>query len=264
MMFRCDAQIKTTLIIITHPIAMLSIRAGNDFSRYFFFSKRRGRMSESDEFVLEGMGMSDLEDEEEMLVEDDDYESPKKRVSRAPPPPSKKRERSVEGVDGCEGCERLEDEVIALRAELQKLKKGRTSAPATNANFPLAPRKSVAEDADLLARLATKGIKSQMKWKPTCKAGSAKWSWSGVSSFPGLLNALEMPAKTKLFKMKKIPSSDFNSAMGENITASIRYSELVITSEKVNVRFDSVTGEVTFSGSYGLPMYARPKYMQKL
>ena len=66
-----------------------------------------------------------------------------------------------------------------------------------------------------------------------------------------LCSVFEFPPN-KPFKMKKVPAERFEECMG-GIEASIRFGSLNITSENVSVRFDPSTGEVTFSGKYGLP-----------
>lgn len=180
--------------------------------------------------------------------DDDDEDLPRKKTVATQ---TRKRGRNS-NTDGCPHCAELEQENEDLRKQLKILKSSASKGGGDNSGFPLQPKSTAAEDAALLHKVALKGINNQLKWKPTAKEGRAKWSWSGVSSFPGLLAALNLPSTTKLFKMKKMDSGTFSSNMG-GIQARIRYGYLCITSPDVTIRFDSTTGEVTFSGSYGLP-----------
>lgn len=105
------------------------------------------------------------------------------------------------------------------------------------------------------------------QWKPSCKAGSAKWCYDGVCTDPlvfGTLLRLDGPPK---WKMHKIPVAEFNNMLGhiQGSARSIRsyqasaqyptltthrYSNLYITGSHVNVRW-SDSGEFKFSGTYG-------------
>ncbi|TFY73305.1 hypothetical protein EWM64_g10707 [Hericium alpestre] len=116
---------------------------------------------------------------------------------------------------------------------------------------PAKSRADLEAAADKLRRAAMSGIKKQMSWKPSCKMGSAKWSYDGICADPevfGVLMGLDGPPT---WKMKKFSREDFEEAVGE-ISASARYSDLEITSKDVTVRY-SDEGTFKFSGSYGIP-----------
>ncbi|KAI0708067.1 hypothetical protein C8T65DRAFT_213408 [Cerioporus squamosus] len=103
--------------------------------------------------------------------------------------------------------------------------------------------------AEKLRRAAVSGIKKQMSWKPSCKTGSAKWSYDGICTDPQVFGALLGLGGPPTFKMKKFSAEEFQNALG-HIESSVRYDTLYITSKEVTVRW-SDTGEFKFSGTYG-------------
>lgn len=110
----------------------------------------------------------------------------------------------------------------------------------------------VAERADELASMCAKGIKKQMKWQPSCKNGTTRWSFSGVSPSPEVFfKMLRLPSGGKPWKMKKITREDFESAVGD-IDVSVRCATLRITSAQINVKWTPETNEFSLSGTYGL------------
>jgi len=100
-----------------------------------------------------------------------------------------------------------------------------------------------------LRKAANSGITKQMGWKPSCKDGSAKWSYDGVCTDPLVFGTLLGLGGPPTFKMRKIPVDDFDDLLG-GIKASVRYDHLFITGKHVNVRW-SDEGEFKFSGTYG-------------
>ncbi|OBZ78325.1 hypothetical protein A0H81_02263 [Grifola frondosa] len=114
---------------------------------------------------------------------------------------------------------------------------------------PMKTKEELEEAAEKIRKAAHSGIKKQMTWKPSCKGGTAKWSYDGICPDPevfGVLMGLGGPPK---FKMKKFPKAEFESLIGD-FRASARYSDLYITSNDITVRW-SETGEFKFSGTYG-------------
>ncbi|OAX43358.1 hypothetical protein K503DRAFT_681326 [Rhizopogon vinicolor AM-OR11-026] len=100
-----------------------------------------------------------------------------------------------------------------------------------------------------IRKAAHSGIKKQMTWKPSCKAGTAKWCYDGVCGDPvvfGTLLGLDGPPK---WKMHKMPIEDFENCIGD-LDASARYSHLYLKGPHVNIRW-SESGEFRFSGTYG-------------
>ncbi|BGP38663.1 hypothetical protein JCM10450v2_002613 [Rhodotorula kratochvilovae] len=94
-----------------------------------------------------------------------------------------------------------------------------------------------------------------MKWQPSCKQGTTKWSYSGVVPRQEVFYSLfgfEIPkTKSKMWKQKKLSSDDFEKAIGY-ITASIRYGSLRITSQTITLHWDAENNQFTLKGTYGL------------
>ncbi|PVG03030.1 hypothetical protein CPB86DRAFT_750104 [Serendipita vermifera] len=107
-----------------------------------------------------------------------------------------------------------------------------------------------------LSRACVSQITKQMKWKDSCKSGTAKWSYDGICADPVVFGAMLGLKGPPNWKMKKIPKQGFEQCVGP-IEASARYSELRITSNEVNVRWNPDTKEFKFSGSYGDPWRAK-------
>ncbi|KAI0360752.1 hypothetical protein OH77DRAFT_1445873 [Trametes cingulata] len=146
----------------------------------------------------------------------------------------------------------LEQQVAALSGDINGppvASSSKAVAPAAPAAKPAKTQAELEEAADKIRRAAQSGIKKQMTWKPSCKTGSAKWSYDGICPDPevfGVLMGLGGPPK---FKMKKFSTEEFEKLIGP-IRGSVRYDTLYITSNEVTVRW-SDTGEFKFSGSYG-------------
>ncbi|KAI0701681.1 hypothetical protein C8Q76DRAFT_633436 [Earliella scabrosa] len=147
---------------------------------------------------------------------------------------------------------------LASYARSLELQLSGAAAPAAGPSKAAAapkPVKSQAEleaAADKLRKAAVSGIKKQMSWKPSCKTGSAKWSYDGICADPEVFGVLMNLGGPPTFKMKKFSVADFENCLG-GISASVRYvpyDTLYITSKEVTVRW-SDTGEFKFSGSYG-------------
>ncbi|KAH9906234.1 hypothetical protein F4778DRAFT_637520 [Xylariomycetidae sp. FL2044] len=98
-------------------------------------------------------------------------------------------------------------------------------------------------------------IKKQMKWVPSCRRGTARWSYTtGVADpavFFKLFRLSPTDAKGKKWKQKRVLVTDFEDCVGE-IHASIRYGSLKITGTHVTVKWDEEDSVVTVSGRYGL------------
>ncbi|RDX54421.1 hypothetical protein OH76DRAFT_960558 [Lentinus brumalis] len=70
------------------------------------------------------------------------------------------------------------------------------------------------EAAEKLRKAAVSGIKKQMSWKPSCKTGSAKWSYDGICTDPEVFGALLGLGGPPTFKMKKFTAQEFQNAIG--------------------------------------------------
>jgi hypothetical protein len=68
-------------------------------------------------------------------------------------------------------------------------------------------------------------IKKQMKWQPSCKKGSTKWSYIGIVPHEDVFYKLfgfEKPKKP--WKQKKIDMNDFENSI-DHISASVSFTQ---------------------------------------
>ncbi|KAH7887395.1 hypothetical protein F5I97DRAFT_824347 [Phlebopus sp. FC_14] len=125
---------------------------------------------------------------------------------------------------------------------------GQGAGAATPAPKTMTPEQLQAA-VEKIRKAANSGITKQVSWKPSCKAGSAKWSYDGVCADPLVFGTLLGLGGLPKFKMHKMPTNEFSRLLG-GIEASARYSYLLLTGDHVNIRW-SDTGEFKFSGTYG-------------
>ncbi|KAL8923167.1 MAG: hypothetical protein Q9208_004730 [Pyrenodesmia sp. 3 TL-2023] len=147
------------------------------------------------------------------------------------------------------------DELVSFILKLQKQLATAIQAPPSPPATPATPALSK-EDLDRKVSKARammeKGIKSQMKWKPSCKGGSARFSYSGVVATASVF--LTLFCLSADWKKKQILFSplDFQDTIDTDISTSIRYGYLNITGEKVTVRWNAEDLTFTVTGFYGL------------
>ncbi|KAI0032380.1 hypothetical protein K488DRAFT_78520 [Vararia minispora EC-137] len=108
----------------------------------------------------------------------------------------------------------------------------------------------LAAETERIRKAAHSGIKAQMKWRPSCKQGGARWVYDGFCPDPDVFGRLLGLDGPPTFKMKKFSAAEFGNHMG-HIVASARYNEMRIKND-VNIRYNAETGEYKFSGSYGV------------
>ncbi|KAL8668425.1 MAG: hypothetical protein Q9168_006949 [Polycauliona sp. 1 TL-2023] len=97
-----------------------------------------------------------------------------------------------------------------------------------------------------------KGIKSQMKWKPSCKTSGARFSYAGVVASPQIfLKLFRLDADWEKKQLQFTPD-EFQHTTGTDISASIRYGSLSVVGKKVTVRWDADELTFTVTGLYGL------------
>ncbi|KAH0349048.1 hypothetical protein KCU83_g5621, partial [Aureobasidium melanogenum] len=97
---------------------------------------------------------------------------------------------------------------------------------------------------------ASSETKKQMKWQPSCKKGSTKWSCTGIMPHEDVfykLFELEKPKKPR--KQKKIDMNDFENSIDH---IRIRYGSLRLTGDGVKVNWDQDEKTFKLSGAYGL------------
>ncbi|KAJ7822952.1 hypothetical protein B0H13DRAFT_1919869 [Mycena leptocephala] len=98
----------------------------------------------------------------------------------------------------------------------------------------------IARAAEKLRSACVSGIKKQMTWKPSCKSGSAKWSYDGVCSDPAVFGSLLNLSAPPKWKMQKYTVPEFEAFMG-SIEASVRYDSLELMAN-VTVRYQPTKG----------------------
>ena len=159
------------------------------------------------------------------------------------------------------------DELIA---ELEKrdatiaslLKKAKTTAAASASSGGAAGSSAkassqpdpqlVAKKADKLRTMAYQQIKKQMKWKPACKRGSARFSWAAMCDEPTFRAFLQLGAADKT-KGGKISLEKFeDDIIGQNFYVSIRYGSLHLAGQHVNVTYSKDEEEIKINGAYGV------------
>lgn len=96
-----------------------------------------------------------------------------------------------------------------------------------------------------------KACTNPTQWKPTCKNGTAKFSYSGVITSAAVFKRLfNLPAdhKKKLFQMDH---GAFAEVAGDRIRTSVRYDYLELTGNGVSVRWKEDEGTFSVGGTYG-------------
>ncbi|KAJ3910369.1 hypothetical protein F5879DRAFT_487962 [Lentinula edodes] len=144
------------------------------------------------------------------------------------------------------------DAAVTLAGYTKQLEVALGEALKSSGGIPAAEPKTGVEltaAAGKIRKAAVSGIKKQMSWKPSCKTNSSKWSYDGLCADRHVFATVLRLDGPITWKMKKFTKDEFENALG-NITASVRYDTLRITSD-INVRYNSESGEFKFSGSYG-------------
>eukprot|EP01031_Cornospumella_fuschlensis_P029499 gene29499-35604_t len=131
--------------------------------------------------------------------------------------------------------------ISSLNANITGKKRPVSEAQETSADL----EGSVSRLRDILC----KQIKSQLKWKTSCKEGKAQWKYQGMCGGDEIFRSLMGCAIN--FKRKKMSLEEFYSILRvHSIYASVRYDTLTLRGD-VNVSWDPDTKEFTFSGKYG-------------
>ena len=90
-----------------------------------------------------------------------------------------------------------------------------------------------------------------MKWQPSCKQGTTKWSFEAIAPNKDVfLKMFDFKSNSKPFKLKRVPVGEFLGLFG-SIEASCRYSHLHITGENVNTHWNEDESTFRLSGTYG-------------
>ncbi|KAL8819074.1 MAG: hypothetical protein Q9223_002410 [Gallowayella weberi] len=94
--------------------------------------------------------------------------------------------------------------------------------------------------------------KEEMKWKPSCKTGSARFSYSAVVASRDVFLSLFRLAADWKQKQVQFDPAEFQDTTHTHISTSIRYGHLNVIGSKVTVRWDANELTFTVTGSYGL------------
>jgi len=91
-----------------------------------------------------------------------------------------------------------------------------------------------------------------MKWQPSCKTKGKRWTYSAmVPNAEIFFKLFKLDEEKKAWKQKKIFLEEFEAITGE-LSTSIRYGHLVITSKEITVRWSKEELSFSVSGLYGL------------
>ncbi|GAA5883160.1 hypothetical protein JCM16303_006119 [Sporobolomyces ruberrimus] len=113
----------------------------------------------------------------------------------------------------------------------------------------------VATKVQQIKQMANKDIAKQLKWQPSCKTGTTKWSYTGMVPNDRVFFALfDLPVprlKKEHWKVKKLPMKDFEDCIGR-VRNSMRYGWLSVTGDTVTLQWNAEDKTFTFKGTYGL------------
>ncbi|KAG8998944.1 hypothetical protein FRB90_012189 [Tulasnella sp. 427] len=195
-----------------------------------------------------------------MGEEDDDYvpssskpatKKPRASKAKATVDPHAQAKQLVQAIVGNPNGFVLPPDQAAIRGQLVLIAQYASALSVGDAAGAEGTRivKAMSEDkldeaADKLARAALSQIKKQMVWKPSCKAGNAKWMYQAV--FQRFMQLPELPK----YKAAKITLEQlYNILDTRYIETSIRYGSLRITSPNINVKWNKDSGEFSLSGT---------------
>ena len=165
----------------------------------------------------------------------------------------KKSQRRIEEQDG--EIKKLQEEVKRLKKALQDEKSKEKVVTAAGGAGGAAPAGTSLQQAKAqatkLKTMAYRAIKSQMKWKPSCKHGTKpRWSWDALCD-EATFRAFRGLEPTEKAKGGKMTTEDFTDLLGHgSITTSIRFGYLSLAGESVNITY--ANGSLKITGAYGL------------
>ncbi|KAL8920192.1 MAG: hypothetical protein Q9172_004603 [Xanthocarpia lactea] len=161
-----------------------------------------------------------------------------------------KEEQDIIPKDQLEAMEKVEliAHILKLQTQILSAARAPPSPPAT----PGLSEEEVYNKASKARELMEKGIKSQMKWKPSCKTRGARFSYSGVVASAQVFQRMfRLPADWKKKQLQFGPA-EFQDTTRTDISTSIRFGHLNITGKNITVRWDANDLTFTVTGSYGL------------
>ncbi|KAL9055241.1 MAG: hypothetical protein Q9162_003651 [Coniocarpon cinnabarinum] len=184
-----------------------------------------------------------------------------KRASQEVPQLATKRVRLSN--DELEGLTRsgLIAMIKSLEDELEIVKT--TAAAKVSGNTNEMTEQKARQQAEKANILMVKGIKSQMKWKPACKKGAAKFSYTGALSSTEAFNVLTRQGfdAKKPKKLVQFSVDEFEDQVAKaDMSASVRFGSIYITGKGVNLGWKEDDQTFTATGSYGLAIGRKRKY----
>ncbi|EJD52271.1 hypothetical protein AURDEDRAFT_99086 [Auricularia subglabra TFB-10046 SS5] len=93
-------------------------------------------------------------------------------------------------------------------------------------------------------------VRKSMTWKPSCKTGGAKLSYSAVLVDDRVLPLMLGMKATDRFKAKRMTHEEFEEKVG-SIEGSVRYDTLYLKGN-VNIKWDQEGNTYSLSGTYGV------------
>lgn len=148
----------------------------------------------------------------------------------------------------------IEEHIQALRdrdKQIEKLQKDCKRIRTTLSQTTVAsPEQLEAQAAQLRQRMA-QGIQNQMKWKPSCKRGTARFSYEGHCDEPTFRVLMKLTDKEKT-KGKRMEASQFQDlVLEESLSANIRYGALYLCGN-INVSYSPADNTIKVTGGYGM------------
>jgi len=144
-----------------------------------------------------------------------------------------------------------DDRISHLEQQCKRAKTTTTTTLTSAAPPPTISPEKIQQKVDQLRKLAFKGIKSQIKWRPSCKNGTARFAYTGICDETTFRGFLELNGKDKT-KGGKVSIEKFqDDILKNNISVSIRYGYLRLNRD-VNVTYNKTSCEIKITGGYGL------------
>ncbi|KAF2275263.1 uncharacterized protein EI97DRAFT_82381 [Westerdykella ornata] len=135
------------------------------------------------------------------------------------------------------------EEIVAYALELQ----GQLASMPGRVELS---KDEVQEKAHKAAVMLIKGIEKLMTWKPSCKTGTARFTYgASIRDEAVFKRMLKLPESHKK-KMFKMPLHDFYDNVGHP-RGKVRYSILRMSGSDVNIRWDPEECHFKVSGTYG-------------
>jgi hypothetical protein len=141
----------------------------------------------------------------------------------------------------------------STKAKTSALATAASDAPttATSAAAPISPEKVQAK-VEQVRRLVFHGILPQIKWRPSCQNGTARFSYTTGACDEATFRAFLQLTDADKTKGGKYPARVFQDRfLGNYVMVRVRDGYLSLNGD-VNVTYNKGTGEVKITGAYGI------------